>query len=83
MAKTGKNVFEVRVFGKNIIGSKRLSVTLLSDIVPEQYTYKVINVYHHDPSAYTQGLVYENGYMYEATGFARRIYFKKSAIGNR
>jgi len=80
-AKTGKNVFEVRVFGKNATGSKQLSVTLLSDIVPEQYTYKVINVYHHDRSAYTQGLVYENGYMYEATGLRGASTLRKVQLG--
>lgn len=67
-AKTGKNIFEVRIFGNKFNERKRLSITLLSNIIPEQYTYKVIHTYHHDRSAYTQGLVYENGYMYEATG---------------
>jgi glutamine cyclotransferase len=31
-------------------------------------TYRVINTYPHDPAAFTQGLVYENGYLYEGTG---------------
>jgi len=40
----------------------------LSDIVPEEYTYKIIKTYSHDPEAYTQGFVYENGFIYEGTG---------------
>jgi glutamine cyclotransferase len=32
------------------------------------YTYKVINAYPHDRKAYTQGLVFENGFLYEGTG---------------
>lgn len=32
------------------------------------YTYKIINTYPHDPDAFTQGLVYENGFLYEGTG---------------
>lgn len=32
------------------------------------YTYKVINVYPHDRNAFTQGLVFENGFLYEGTG---------------
>jgi glutaminyl-peptide cyclotransferase len=32
------------------------------------YTYKVINVYPHDPNAFTEGLVYYNGFLYESTG---------------
>jgi glutamine cyclotransferase len=32
------------------------------------YTYRVINAYHHDKEAFTQGLVFDNGYLYEGTG---------------
>lgn len=32
------------------------------------YTYKVVHVYPHDPNAYTEGLFYLNGYLYESTG---------------
>ena len=32
------------------------------------YTYEVVNVYPHDPNAFTQGLVIENGVLYEGTG---------------
>ncbi len=33
------------------------------------YSYKVINSYPHDPNAFTQGLVWEEGMFYEGTGF--------------
>jgi len=45
-----------------------LFVTLLSDITPVIYRYRVIQSYPHDSRAYTQGLVYENGLFYESTG---------------
>jgi glutaminyl-peptide cyclotransferase len=32
------------------------------------YTYEVINTYPHDPAAFTQGLVYHQGLLYESTG---------------
>ena len=35
---------------------------------PLYYTYEVVNVYPHDKDAYTQGLVFENGVLYESTG---------------
>jgi len=38
-----------------------------SDVIPV-YTYKVVNTYPHDPKAYTQGLAFENGFLYEGTG---------------
>lgn len=31
-------------------------------------TYEVINIYPHDPEAFTQGLIYLNGFLYESTG---------------
>lgn len=33
-----------------------------------QFTYKIVNTYPHDPGAFTQGLVYEDGFLYEGTG---------------
>jgi glutamine cyclotransferase len=32
------------------------------------YTYKVVKTYPHEPNAFTQGLVFENGFLYESTG---------------
>ncbi len=32
------------------------------------YGYKVINTYPHDPLAFTQGLIFKDGYLYESTG---------------
>ncbi|CAA9401231.1 MAG: Glutamine cyclotransferase [uncultured Pyrinomonadaceae bacterium] len=32
------------------------------------YTYEIVNTFKHDPKAFTQGLVYENGFLYESTG---------------
>ncbi|MCJ7573653.1 glutaminyl-peptide cyclotransferase [Candidatus Bathyarchaeota archaeon] len=33
-----------------------------------RYTYNVVNVYPHDENAFTQGLVFEDGFLYEGTG---------------
>jgi glutaminyl-peptide cyclotransferase len=35
---------------------------------PANYTYTIINVYPHDKTAFTQGLVFEDGVLYEGTG---------------
>ena len=35
---------------------------------PQGYTYKLVASYPHDPEAFTQGLCYENGFLYEGTG---------------
>jgi glutamine cyclotransferase len=48
--------------------AKNALPVIVSDIVPAQYTYERKNTYDHDTSAYTQGLVYHNGALYEGTG---------------
>ncbi len=32
------------------------------------YTYDIVKVYPHDPGAFTQGLVFHDGFLYEGTG---------------
>lgn len=32
------------------------------------YSYEIVNTYPHDPAAFTQGLVYHQGELYESTG---------------
>ena len=39
---------------------------------PRSYTYRVTNTYPHDHGAFTQGLVYERGFLYEGTGLYGR-----------
>ena len=56
------------------------SLMLFSDIVPKKKSYQVVATYPHDVSAYTQGLVYENGYFYESTGLQRKSSLRKVKI---
>ncbi|MFK8060751.1 MAG: glutaminyl-peptide cyclotransferase, partial [Polaribacter sp.] len=35
---------------------------------PDFYSYKIVNTYPHDTKAYTQGLEFYNGFLYETTG---------------
>lgn len=41
------------------------------------YDYKVKNTYPHDPQAFTQGLFYQNGLLYESTGLYGRSSLRK------
>lgn len=40
--------------------------------MPRALTYEVVQAYPHDPQAFTQGLIYENGILYESTGLYGR-----------
>ena len=39
---------------------------------PVRYSYEIINTYPHDPEAFTQGLIYLDGFFYESTGLYGR-----------
>jgi len=39
-----------------------------SDVIPEKYGYKVVHSYPHDSEAFTQGLVFDGGRLFESTG---------------
>jgi len=43
-------------------------VFFLSDKAPVIFDFKVIETYPHDPEAFTQGLEFKDGYLYESTG---------------
>jgi len=45
--------------------------------IPAAWTYKVINTFPHDPRAFTQGLVFEDGFLYEGTGLNGRSELRK------
>jgi len=46
---------------------ERLPSLVPSNLEP-QMTYEVVNIYPHDPNAFTQGLIYLDGFLYESTG---------------
>jgi glutamine cyclotransferase len=41
------------------------------------YSYRVIHTYRHDPTAFTEGLVFEGGALYEGTGLRGRSTLRK------
>ncbi|WP_437921141.1 glutaminyl-peptide cyclotransferase [Sphingobacterium sp. LRF_L2] len=40
---------------------------------PRQYTFEKLNDYPHDTKAFTQGLAFENGVLYESTGAGNQL----------
>lgn len=66
--KVGRRIFRVDAYSA---GDKHVKVgqfTLFPAASPRQYTYNIIESYPHDKNAYTQGLFYHNGFLYESTG---------------
>ena len=44
---------------------------------PPEYTYRIIRTFPHDPAAFTQGLAYHDGFLYEGTGLKGRSSLRK------
>lgn len=81
-AHVGNNsiVINAWIGGKEYSGG--VSVQLKSNVIPQKYSYKIIKRYPHDPNAYTQGLIYENGFMYEGTGQYNESTLRKYKLSN-
>jgi len=46
-----------------------------------RYTYNIVNMYPHDKEAFTQGLVLENGSLYEGTGLYGESTLRRIELG--
>ncbi len=58
------------------------SFTPLSPIPDVNYSYRIIQEYPHQQNAFTQGLVFYNGYLYEGTGLYGYSSLRKVEIDN-
>src|SRR4029450_1679696 len=47
---------------------------------PASYGYRIINRYPHDPTAFTQGLVYRDGVLYESAGLYGQSSLRKVGL---
>jgi glutamine cyclotransferase len=47
---------------------------------PRHYGYRIIHAYPHDPGAFTQGLEYHSGFLYEGTGLYGRSSLRKEKL---
>ena len=66
---TGRKSLKVTAFkgGKAQNPITRFMI-IYSDVTPKMYSYKVVHTYPHNRDAFTQGLVYDNGVLFEGTG---------------
>jgi len=66
--KVGKYNLESLLFVHGTFTKQEFPIVFLSDIEPQNFTYEILKIYPHDKLAYTQGLIFDNGFLYEATG---------------
>lgn len=47
---------------------------------PLRFTYRIVNVFPHDPDAFTQGLVFDRDFLYESTGLNGKSTLRKVEV---
>lgn len=67
-AKVGNNALNFMLYEDGQKYQSSIQITLFPSKSPESLNYKVIKVFPHDRQAFTQGLFYKDGFLYEATG---------------
>ncbi|MEX2369355.1 MAG: glutaminyl-peptide cyclotransferase [Bacteroidales bacterium] len=79
----GKKGLRTRIYFDNEKSDTHsVQVELLSDIEPVAYRYRVVNTFSHDVGAYTQGLLYYDGWLYEGTGNRNQSTIRKVRLSN-
>lgn len=67
--RMGKHELKVLAFHTDgTVGLVSTYINVKSDTAPVEYNYKIVNSFPHDKRAYTQGLFFHEGYLYEGTG---------------
>ncbi|MGC8803334.1 MAG: glutaminyl-peptide cyclotransferase, partial [Bacteroidales bacterium] len=66
--KLGTKNFNFKIFAGKITTNRSLNLMLIDKNAPAQLQYRIVNVYPHATNAYTQGLIYDNGILYESDG---------------
>jgi len=66
--RLGPRIITARVYTGGKSEDASTNIVLLAAKAPAVYTYKVIKTFPHDTSCFTEGLVYQDGYLYESGG---------------
>lgn len=76
----GKHAINALAFFDGKTKKENGFIEVFANMKPAIYKYKIINEYPHDKKAYTQGLEYYNGFLYETTGRRGQSTLRKVAL---
>jgi glutamine cyclotransferase len=76
----GKHAINALAFFNGKTKKENGVIEVFAHVKPIIYKYKIINEYPHDKKAYTQGLEYYNGFLYETTGRRGQSTLRKVAL---
>ena len=64
----GPRMITARIYKAGKTREVSTNIVLFPSKAPVDYTYKVIKVFPHDTSCFTEGLLYQDGFLYESGG---------------
>lgn len=73
-------VFLVIVVMAVLVNNKSRTISSLPAKLDPMMTYQILNTYPHDPHAFTQGLIFLDGFLYESTGLYGESTLRKVAL---
>ena len=66
----------------NAVNKTNTNTTAAANITPPVYTYEIVKTYPHDGKAFTQGLVFRDGVLFESTGEYGESTLRKVELAN-
>lgn len=64
----GRQELKALHYDKGAVEESNLLLMIVPDKAPDQYSFSVVKTFPHDEDAYTQGLEFHDGVLYESTG---------------
>ncbi len=81
MKHTKNIIYSLIVLSLFVIGIFYFYHNQNTQIVPEQISYKIVNQYPHNTNSYTQGLFFDQDFLYESTGSPGYLPYTRSVLG--
>lgn len=64
----GNHLLTAQYFQQGKMTEQTSNIIVVPTEAPAEYSFSVVHTFPHDPKAYTQGLEYHDGVLYESTG---------------
>ena len=64
----GNRLITAKIYRKGQVEEINTNIILRSNLIPQKFNYRVRQVFNHDTSSYTQGLEFNNDFLYESDG---------------
>ena len=79
----GSKLLTAKVYVKGVAEEVSTNIIITSSTIPKNYSYKIVNTFQHDTASYTEGLEYDNGFLYESDGEYGASSLRKTTLNGK